>query len=64
MSKRKPKLQIAIPDLAQAIMPCVQPVRLVERLNWQAGLPMRPRKPQKPLDIGFWDPMREQLDLF
>jgi len=37
---------------------------LGERLQFQAGLPMQPRRGQKPLDIGFWDPMRDQLELF
>jgi hypothetical protein len=64
MSKRKSKVQITIPDPAQTVIPGVQPVSLVERLNWQAGLPMCPRKPQKPLDIGFWDPMRDQIEMF
>jgi hypothetical protein len=45
-------------------MPGVQPVSLGERLQWQAGLPMQPRRVQKPLDIGFWDPKRDQLELF
>jgi hypothetical protein len=30
----------------------------------QAQLPMQPRRAQKPLDIGFWDPMRDQLEMF
>ena len=24
----------------------------------------QPRRAQKPLDVGFWDPMRDQLELF
>ena len=62
--KRKPRLQITIPDPAQSIMPGVQPVGLAERLAWFADQPLQPRCGQRPLDIGFWDPMREQLDLF
>lgn len=41
-----------------------QPVSLGERLQFQAGLPMQPRRGRKALDIGFWDPMRDQLELF
>jgi hypothetical protein len=46
------------------VMPDVRPVSLAERLSWQAQLPMQPRRAQKPLDIGFWDPMRDQLEMF
>ena len=45
-------------------MPGVQPVSLGERLQWQAQMPMQPRRVQKPLDIGFWDAMRDQLEMF
>ena len=55
---------IAEPDPAQIVMPGVQPVSLGERLQWQAQLPMQPRRAQKPLDVGFWDPMHEQLEMF
>lgn len=64
MAKRKQPVRVAEPDPNQIAMPGVQPVSLGERLQFQAGLPMQPRRGQKPLDIGFWDPMRDQLELF
>jgi len=42
----------------------VNPVSLGERLTWAAQQPMQPKRAQRPLDIGFWDPMRRQLELF
>ena len=64
MARRKQPVRVGEPDPAQIIMPCVQPVSLGERLQWQAHLPMQPRRAQKPLDIGFWDAMRDQLEMF
>jgi hypothetical protein len=64
MAKRKVAVRLEGADPAQIIMPGVMPVSLGERLNWQAQLPMQPRRAQKPLDIGFWDPMRNQLEMF
>ena len=64
MAKRKQSVRIAEPNPNQITMPGVQPVSFGERLQFQAGLPMQPRRGQKPLDIGFWDPMRNQLELF
>ncbi|MBL0021403.1 MAG: hypothetical protein IPP23_03260 [Sphingomonadales bacterium] len=64
MAKRKVAVRLEGADPAQIIMPGVRPVSLGERLNWQAQLPMQPRRVQKPLDIGFWDPMRDQLEMF
>ena len=64
MARRKLPVRVAEPDPDQIILPGVQPVSLGERLQFQAGLPMQPRRGQKPLDIGFWDPMRDQLELF
>lgn len=65
MSKRaKTKSQIVVPDPAQSVMPGIQPISVSERLAWYASLPMQPRCRQRPLDIGFWDTMRDQLDLF
>lgn len=64
MARRKQPVRVAEPDPSQITMPGVQPVSLGERLQFQAGLPMLPRRGQKPLDIGFWDPMRDQLELF
>jgi hypothetical protein len=48
----------------QSMIVGVEPVQLGERLRWAANEPMRPAKVQRPLDIGFWDPMRNQLELF
>ena len=64
MARRKQVVRIAEPDPNQITMPGVEPVSLGERLQWQAGLPMQPRRAQKSLDIGFWDPLRNQLELF
>jgi hypothetical protein len=64
MAKRKLVVRLEGADPAQIIMPGVKPVSLGERLNWQAQLPMQPRRVQKPLDIGFWDPLRDQLEMF
>lgn len=64
MARRKQAVVISCSDPNQITMPGVQPVSLGERLQFQAGLPMQPRRVQKPLDIGFWDPMRDQLELF
>lgn len=64
MARRKQVVRVTEPDPNQITMPGVQPVSLGERLQWQAGLPMLPRRAQKPLDIGFWDAMRDQMELF
>ena len=64
MAKRKQAVRVAEPDPNQITMPGVQPVSFGERLQWQAQMPMQPRRVQKPLDIGFWDPMRDQLEMF
>lgn len=64
MVRRKQPVRFAEPDPDQITMPGVQPISLGERLQFQAGLPMQPRRVQKPLDIGFWDPMHNQLELF
>lgn len=64
MARRKQSVGFSLPDPSQITMPGVQPVSLGERLQFQAGLPMQPRRNQKPLDIGFWDPMRNQSELF
>ena len=64
MAKRKRPVRVVEPDPAQIVMPGVQPVSLGERLQWQAQLPMQPRRAQRPLDIGFWDPLRDQIEMF
>ena len=64
MPKRKTLPQIKPPDPDQIIMAGVAPVSMGERLGWLADQPMQPRRSQRPLDIGFWNPMRNQLEMF
>ena len=64
MAKRKPLPQIAAPDPDQMMIAGVTPVTMGERLGWLADQPMQPRRAQRPLDIGFWNPMRNQLEMF
>ena len=64
MARRKQPVRIAEPNPNQITMPGVQPVSLGVWLQWQAQMPMQPRRVQKPLDIGFWDAMRDQLEMF
>ena len=44
MARRKQPVRGAEPDPNQIAMPSVQPVSLGERLQFQAGLPMQPRR--------------------
>ena len=62
--KRKDLPKIVAPDPDQIMMACVAPVSMGERLGWLAAQPMQPRREQRPLDIGFWNPMRDQLEMF
>ena len=64
MTKRKTLPQITPPDSDQIMMAGVAPVSMGERLGWLADQPMQPRRAQRPLDIGFWNPMRNQLEMF
>ena len=64
MARRKQSVRVAEPDPAQIVMPGLQPVSLGERLQFLAQLPIQPRRAQKPLDIAFWDAMRDQLEMF
>ena len=49
----------------QVLVPGVVPVSLRERLELLLAAPLRPIKPQKPLNIGLFDEdARNQLDLF
>ena len=64
MAKRKTLPQITPPDPDQIMMAVVAPVSMGEQLGWLANLPMQPRRAQRPLDIGFWNPMRDQLEMF
>ena len=64
MAKHKPLPQIAAPSPDQIMLTGVAPVSMGERLGWLADQPMQPRRAQSPLDIGFWNPMRNQLEMF
>ena len=64
MAKRKTLPQIVVPNPDQIMMAGVAPVSVGERLGWLAAQPMQPRREQRPLDIGFWNPMRNQLEMF
>lgn len=49
----------------QVLVPGVALVSLRERLERRSAAPLRPTKPQKPLNIGLFDEdARNQLDLF
>lgn len=62
--KRNPPPSLALPDPDQIVMTGVAPVTMGERLTWLASQPMQPRREQRPLDVGFWDPMRNQIEMF
>lgn len=64
MARLKSPVMIAGPDPDQITMPGVRPATLGEKLRCRVDMPMLPRRNQKPLDIGFWDPMRDQLEMF
>ena len=64
MSEPVPNARIPPPDPDQIMMAGVAPVSGGERLGRLAALPMQPRRKQRPLDVGFWDPMRDQLEMF
>ena len=51
-------------DTDQMMIAGVRPVSLGERLTWAAQQPMQPKRAQRTLDVGFWDPMRYQLEMF
>ena len=64
MAKRKTLPQITPADSDQIMLTGVAPVSMGERLGWLANQPMQPMRVQRALDIGFWDPMRNQLEMF
>ena len=64
MAQRKTLPQIVAPNPDQIMMAGVAPVSMGERLGWLADQPLKPRRPQRPLDIGFWNPMRDQIEMF
>jgi hypothetical protein len=63
MNARKRERIAALGDPDQIVIAGVQPVSLGEPLTWTAQQPMQPKRAQRPLDVGFWDPMRNQLEL-
>ena len=64
MSARQRERIAVTSDPDQMMIACVAPVGLRERLTWAAQQPMRPGRVQRSLDVGFWDPMRNQLEMF
>ena len=64
MSRSRNKISLAAIDPDQMIIAGVAPVRVSERLGWLANQPMQPCREQRPLDIGFWNPMRNQIEMF
>jgi hypothetical protein len=64
MAKRKTLSQITPPDPTQIMLAGISLVNMAERLGWLADQPMQSRRAQRPLDIGFWNPMRDQLEMF
>jgi hypothetical protein len=64
MSKMCRDARVAAPDPDQMMIAGVAPISMAEQLGWLAAQPMQPRREQRPLDIGFWDPMRNQLEMF
>ncbi|OWQ96062.1 hypothetical protein CDQ92_15145 [Sphingopyxis bauzanensis] len=61
--KPKDLASVTPPDPDQIMMAGIAPVSMGERLGWLAAQPMQPRREQRPLDIGFWNPMRDQLEM-
>ena len=64
MGKPKTLPKITPPDPDQIMLTGVAPVSMGERLGWLVNQPMQPKRVQRGLDIGFWDPMRDQLEMF
>ncbi len=56
--------QVIPPDPDQIMMAGVAPVSMGERLGWLANQPIQPRRQQRRLDIGFWNPTRDQIEMF
>lgn len=61
--KSKDLPTVTPPDPDQMMIDGVAPVSMGERLGWLADQPMQPRREQKPLDTGFWNPMRKHLEM-
>ena len=62
--KRKDRASVTPPDPDQIMIAGIAPVSMGERLGWLAEQPMQLRRAQRPLDIGFWNPVRNQLEMF
>ncbi len=62
--KRLTELKAKQVDRGKTVIESMAHVSLGERLVWMAGQPMEPGKPQQSVNIGFWNPMRYQMDLF
>ena len=62
--KRKDLASVTPPDPDQIMIAGIAVVSMGERLGWLAAQPMQPRREQRPLDVGFWDPMRNQIEMF
>lgn len=62
--KRKHPPAVAPPDPDQTTMTGIAPVTMGERLCWLAAQPVQPAAKQRPLDVGFWDPTRNQIEMF
>jgi hypothetical protein len=53
------------PEGEQILIPGVRPIGTRERIEAAMAAPLRPRLPQKPLNIGLFDEdARNQLSLF
>jgi len=65
MSATPPLDSETTPEGEQCLMPGVAPIRERDRLAAFMAAPLRPRKAQKPLNIGLFDEdARNQLSLF
>lgn len=53
------------PEGEQTLVPGVRPFSTRERIEARMAAPLRPRVPQKPLNVGLFDEdARNQLNLF
>ena len=57
-------ISIVRADPDQIELAGMKPVTQGELLTWAAQQPRQPTRPQRPLDVGFWNPMRDQLEMF
>ena len=64
MSRSRNRISVAAIDPDQIMIAGVAPVSVSDRLGWLANQPIQPRREQRPLDIGFWNPMRNQIEMF